>query len=115
GYEDWDNWLPSNRAVALQAEVDGPAVPYTRAIAHEAGWHWKIALQHRIGCGIVFSNAHMSDDEATARLLKENPAKPLRDPWIIPFRTRSEERRVGQEGTYRFGPNRKHTLTATPM
>src|SRR5690606_22769112 len=25
--------------------------------------------------------------EATARLLKENPAKPLRDPWIIPFRT----------------------------
>src|SRR5690606_7630043 len=87
GYEDWNHWLPSNRAVALQTEADGPAVPYTRAIAHEAGWHWKIALQHRIGCGIVFSDAHMSDDEATARLLRENPAKALRDPWIIPFRT----------------------------
>ncbi|WP_051322573.1 tryptophan halogenase family protein [Luteimonas sp. J29] len=87
GYEDWNHWLPSNRAVALQTEADGPAVPYTRAIAHEAGWHWKIALQHRIGCGIVFSDAFMSDDEATARLLKENPARPLRDPWIIPFRT----------------------------
>jgi len=87
GYEDWNHWLPSNRAVALQTEADGPAVPYTRAIAHEAGWHWKIALQHRIGCGIVFSDAHMSDDEATARLLAENPARPLRDPWIIPFRT----------------------------
>jgi tryptophan halogenase len=87
GYEDWNHWLPSNRAVALQTEADGPAVPYTRAIAHEAGWHWKIALQHRIGCGIVFSDAHMSDDEATAKLLAENPARPLRDPWIIPFRT----------------------------
>ena len=87
GYEDWNNWLPSNRAVALQTEADGPAVPYTRAIAHEAGWHWKIALQHRIGCGIVFSDAHMSDDEATAKLLAANPARPLRDPWIIPFRT----------------------------
>ena len=87
GYEDWNHWLPSNRAVALQTEADGPAVPYTRAIAHEAGWHWKIALQHRIGCGIVFFDAHMSDDEATARLLAENPARPLRDPWIIPFRT----------------------------
>src|SRR5690606_20830893 len=53
----------------------------------EAGWHWKIALQHRIGCGIVFSDAHMSDDEATARLLAENPARALRDPWIILFRT----------------------------
>ena len=87
GYEDWGHWLPSNRAVALQTEADGPAVPYTRAIAHEAGWHWKISLQHRIGCGIVFSDAHMSDDEATAKLLAENPSKPLRDPWIIPFRT----------------------------
>ncbi len=87
GYEDWNQWLPSNRAVALQTEADGPAVPYTRAIAHEAGWHWKIALQHRIGCGIVFSDAHMSDDEATAKLLAANPAKPLREPWIIPFRT----------------------------
>ncbi|MDH7453772.1 tryptophan 7-halogenase [Luteimonas composti] len=87
GYEDWNQWLPSNRAVALQTEADGPAVPYTRAIAHEAGWHWKIALQHRIGCGIVFSDAHLSDDEATAKLLAANPAKPLREPWIIPFRT----------------------------
>src|SRR5690606_36585096 len=87
GYEDWNHWLPSNRAVALQTEADGPAVPYTRAIAHEAGWHWKIALQHRIGCGIVFSDAHLSDDEATARLLRENPAKALRDPGIIALRT----------------------------
>ena len=87
GFEDWNQWLPSNRAVALQTEADGPAVPYTRAIAHEAGWHWKIALQHRIGCGIVFSDAHMSDDEATAKLLEANPARKLRDPWLIPFRT----------------------------
>ncbi|RZA16840.1 MAG: tryptophan 7-halogenase [Lysobacteraceae bacterium] len=87
GYEDWNQWLPCDRAVAWQTESNGPAVPYTRAIAHEAGWHWSIALQHRIGCGTVFSSAHMSDDEARARLVAANPARPLRDPWIIPFRT----------------------------
>ena len=87
GYEDWNNWLPSDRAVAWQTEATGPAVPYTRAIAHRAGWHWSIALQHRIGCGTVFSSAHMSDDEAAATLVAANPAPALRDPWVIPFRT----------------------------
>ena len=60
GYEDWNDWLPSDRAVAVQTESVGPPVPYTRAIAHEAGWRWHIPLQHRVGCGLVFSSrAHV--------------------------------------------------------
>ena len=87
GYEDWNNWLPCDRAVALQTESVGPAVPYTRAIAHEAGWRWHIPLQHRVGCGLVFSSQHMSDDEATAKLVRDAAAPAVRDPWLVPFRT----------------------------
>lgn len=87
GYEDWNQWLPSDRAVAVQTESVGPPVPYTRAIAHEAGWRWHIPLQHRVGCGLVFSSRYMSDDEAQAKLLNDVGAPPLRDPWLVPFRT----------------------------
>lgn len=87
GYEDWHQWLPSDRAVAVQTEAVGPPVPYTRAIAHEAGWRWHIALQHRVGCGLVFSSKHMSDDEARAKLLRDVGAPPIKEPWLVPFRS----------------------------
>ncbi|MBB3344660.1 tryptophan halogenase family protein [Luteimonas sp. RC10] len=87
GYEDWNQWLPCDRAVAVQTESVGPPVPYTRAIAHEAGWRWHIPLQHRVGCGLVFSSRYMSDDQAQAKLLRDVCARPLRDPWVVPFRT----------------------------
>lgn len=87
GYEDWNEWLPCDRAVAVQTESAAPPVPYTRAIAHEAGWRWHIPLQHRVGCGLVFSSRYMTDDQAQAKLLGDVGARPLRDPWVVPFRT----------------------------
>ena len=87
GYEDWNHWLPCDRAVAVQTESTGPAVPYTRAIAHEAGWRWRIPLQHRVGNGLVFCSTHMSDDEATAKLMREIEGRPITDPRVIRFRT----------------------------
>ncbi|MET0289557.1 MAG: tryptophan halogenase family protein [Pseudoxanthomonas sp.] len=87
GYEDWNQWLPSDRAVAVQTESVGPPVPYTRAIAHEAGWRWHIPLQHRVGCGLVFSSRHLSDDEARAKLLRDVGAPAIKEPWLVPFRT----------------------------
>ena len=87
GYEDWGHWLPCDRAVALQTEAVGPPVPYTRAIAHEAGWRWQIPLQHRVGNGLVYSSRHMSDDEAIAKLLREVEGRPLIQPRVVPFRT----------------------------
>jgi tryptophan halogenase len=87
GYEDWSHWLPCDRAVAAQIESDGQLVPYTRAIAHAAGWRWQIPLQHRTGCGLVFSSRHMSVDEARDKLLHEIGAPPIRDPMLVPFST----------------------------
>ena len=64
GYEEWTHWLPTNTALPLQTAAVGPAIPYTRAIAHEAGWQWRIPLQHRVGNGLVYSSAHMTDEAA---------------------------------------------------
>jgi tryptophan halogenase len=87
GYEDWTHWLPCDKAVAVQTELTGPPVPYTRAIAHQAGWRWQIPLQHRAGNGLVFCSRHMSTDEASAKLLGDIEGQPLRDPILVPFVT----------------------------
>jgi len=85
GYTNWNQYLPTDRAIAVQTEKVGPAVPYTRAIAHDAGWRWQIPLQHRVGNGLVYCSAHLSDDEARARLLQSIDGKPIVEPRIIRF------------------------------
>jgi len=87
GYEDWNQWLPCDAAVAVQTESVGPAIPYTRAIAHEAGWRWRIPLQHRVGNGLVYCSRFMSDQEATDKLLREVEGKTIISPRVIKFRT----------------------------
>jgi len=87
GYEDWSHWLPCDRAVAVQTESVVPPVPYTRAIAHDAGWRWKIPLQHRVGNGTVFCSRYISEDEATSRLLNEVEGNTITEPKVIQFRT----------------------------
>ena len=87
GYEDWTHWLPCNSAVAVQTQSVEPPIPYTRSIAREAGWQWRIPLQHRVGNGLVFSDAHWSDDEAVARLLGNIQGRVLTEPRVIRFRT----------------------------
>ncbi len=88
GFDDWGEWLHCDRAVALQSELDDPEVlpPYTRSIAHSAGWQWKIPLQHRQGNGYVYSSQFISDDEALATLRENVAGAPRTEPNIIPFR-----------------------------
>ena len=54
GFDDWAEWLPCNRAQAVPCERVGPPVPYTRSTARDAGWQWRIPLQHRTGNGYVY-------------------------------------------------------------
>lgn len=87
GFDEWAHWLPCNSAIAIQTEAVGSAVPYTKSIAHHAGWRWQIPLQHRVGNGLVFSDRHMSEDEATAMLLANVDGKVLTEPKVIKFKT----------------------------
>ena len=86
GYEDWSHWLPCESAIAVQTESTGPAIPYTRSIAREAGWQWRIPLQHRVGNGIVYCSRYISDDDARETLLANIEGKLLTEPRVIKFR-----------------------------
>ncbi len=87
GYEDWSHWLPCDSAVAVQTESTGPAIPYTRSIAHASGWQWRIPLQHRVGNGLVFCSRYIDDDAATGLLLDSIEGERRTDPRVIRFRT----------------------------
>ena len=44
GLEDWREWLPSDRALAVPSAPAAPVRPYTQANARPAGWQWRIPL-----------------------------------------------------------------------
>lgn len=85
-YDDWSHWLFCDAAIALQTESVGDAWPYTRSIAHESGWQWRIPLQHRVGNGIVYSSRYVDDEQAKQTLLANVRGKVLTEPRVIKFR-----------------------------
>ncbi|QDX27808.1 tryptophan 7-halogenase [Sphingomonas suaedae] len=87
GYDDWTHWLPCDSAIALQTPNVRPPVPYTRAMAHDAGWQWRIPLQHRTGNGIVYCSRYLDHDAALERLLGNLEGEPLTPPNKIRFQT----------------------------
>lgn len=87
GFEDWSHWLPCNSAVVVQTETVGPILPYTRSIAHQAGWQWCIPLQGRVGNGLVFCDRFMSSEEATQLLLSRVEGQTLNSPRTIHYKT----------------------------
>ena len=86
GYEDWSHYLFCDSAVALQTESVGPAIPYTRSIARDAGWQWRIPLQHRVGNGMVYCSRYLADEQAKQALLANVDGRVLTEPRVIKFR-----------------------------
>ncbi len=87
GFEDWSHWLPCDGAIAVQTESMGDPIPYTRSIARESGWQWRIPLQNRTGNGFVFCSKYLSDDQAIDTLLQNIEGRTLNDPRVIKYRT----------------------------
>ena len=97
GYEDWSHWLPCDRAVAMPCEHPGgenagEPTPYTRSTAREAGWQWRIPLQHRIGNGYVYCSSFLGDDKAGEALAGRLDGKALGDPRWVKFVTGRRKR-----------------------
>jgi tryptophan 7-halogenase len=87
GYEDWTHWLPCDRAMAVPCARAGDFTPYTRSTARDAGWQWRIPLQHRTGNGYVYCSRFLSDDEAAATLLANLDGEALAQPRPLRFTT----------------------------
>lgn len=66
----YGDMLPVNRAIPFWLDIPpGEEIePCTLAWAQGSGWMWKIPTQGRYGCGYVFSDAHITPDQAKAEI-----------------------------------------------
>ena len=85
-FEDWSQWLPCDRAAAMPCRTRTALTPYTSAIAMDAGWRWRIPLQHRTGNGYVYSSNFTTDEEARDALVNSVEGEPIAEPRILKFK-----------------------------
>ncbi len=84
-YVDWSEFLPCDRAIAIPTASTEAPLPYTRATARDAGWQWRIPLQHRVGNGHVYSSKFIDDDQACEVLMDNLDGAALREPNRLKF------------------------------
>ncbi len=87
GYEDWSHYLPVDSAVAAPCKKIEDPIPYTRSTAREAGWQWRIPLQHRTGNGYVYCSQYQNKDSAEKLLMSHLDAPALADARHLHFTT----------------------------
>jgi len=95
-FEDWSRWLPCDRALAMPTERSPDGItPFTRSTAHEAGWQWRIPLQHRTGNGHVFVSSLMTEDRAAEILTEHVDTPALAEPRLLKFKAGRRDPWVG--------------------
>ena len=87
GYQDWTRWLPCDRALAVPTQNMGAPASFTQVTAREAGWQWRIPLQHRTGNGHVYCSGFMSEEKARQTLLANLEGRALAEPLALRFTT----------------------------
>ncbi len=92
GYQDWSHWLPCNGAMAVGCAATSPLLPYTKSTAHDAGWQWRIPLQHRTGNGHVFCDAFTTEERVAETLLENLDGAPMGEPKRLNFTTGRREK-----------------------
>jgi tryptophan halogenase len=70
---EWKSYkesLPVNRAIPFFMQHDDTNLkPQTDAIAMKYGWAWKIPVEGRYGCGYVFDDKHITEEQAKQEVL----------------------------------------------
>ncbi len=70
-WKSFKDHLITNTAIPFSTDITSKTVKFeTLAHALDAGWMWKIPLQHRNGCGYVFCDAFMNETKAVDELEK---------------------------------------------
>ena len=91
-YKWYGDVLLTNRAVAGPMEYTDKRKqfhPYTVARTMKNGWRWITPTWSRVGTGYVFSNNHISDDEAIHEFLQNVGDRNFKiDPFIVDFTPR---------------------------
>ena len=60
-------------AAGWTRRADEPIAPHTTVETRRAGWSWRIEHEREVHCGLVFSTAFQSEEEARAELAKAFP------------------------------------------
>ena len=70
GWIDYSKWLPVNKALTYfwPYETDEEVRPQTLAWAMPNGWMWQIPTQERYGCGYVYCDKFITDEQAHKEL-----------------------------------------------
>jgi tryptophan halogenase len=88
------SYLLTNKAIAYPLKYTNKKEqfhPYTIAKTMNFGWRWIIPTQSRIGTGYVFSDNHISVDEAINEFLEDVKDKTI-EPFVVDFRPRYNKR-----------------------
>jgi tryptophan halogenase len=67
--DDWSAWLPCDRMISARAPLIADFPPFTRTVATDAGWAWRLPLARASVAGYVYSSA-FTTDEAALRYLQ---------------------------------------------
>lgn len=93
-YESLSSYLLTNKALVYPLKYTNKKDqfhPYTVAKPMKHGWRWITPTQSRIGTGYVFSDNHISIDEATNEFLEDIGDKTIQ-PFLVDFNPKFNKR-----------------------
>jgi tryptophan halogenase len=93
-YVSMSSYLLTNKALVYPLKYTNKKEqfhPYTVAKTMKHGWRWITPTQSRIGTGYVFSNNHISVDEATNEFLEDIGDKTI-EPFLVDFNPKYNKR-----------------------
>ena len=89
-YASLSTYLLTNKAIVYPLKYKNKKNqfhPYTVAKTMNCGWRWITPTQSRIGTGYVFSDSHISVDEATNEFVEDIGDKTI-EPFVVDFNPR---------------------------